>query len=108
MSHQITYSTSQYPKLSHGFIRGEILGLACWDFEIQHIAKHYVDRQLANEKKAPQLKWLRLSATNESTADKRGLRALFLILSKFPEAHGQLIYFYRRLIGERVRLIEYK
>jgi GT2 family glycosyltransferase len=54
------------------------------------------------------LQWLRLATANNGPADYRGLRALFLILSKFPEALGQLTYFYRRLIGARGRLIEYK
>lgn len=54
------------------------------------------------------LQWLRLATKRDGPADYRGLRALFLILSKFPEALGQLTYFYRRLIGARRRLIEYK
>ena len=54
------------------------------------------------------LQWLRLATAQDAPADKRGLRALFLILSKFPEALGQLVYFHRRLIGKQGRLIEYK
>jgi glycosyltransferase involved in cell wall biosynthesis len=54
------------------------------------------------------LQWLRLATANNTSANYRGLRALFLILSKFPEAVGQLTYFYRRLLGARGRLIEYK
>jgi hypothetical protein len=54
------------------------------------------------------LQWLRLATAYNTSADYRGLRALFLILSKFPEAVGQLTYFYRRLLGARGRLIEYK
>ncbi len=54
------------------------------------------------------LQWLRLATSRNGPADFRGLRALFLILSKFPEALGQLTYFYRRLVGAQRRLIEYK
>lgn len=36
------------------------------------------------------------------------LSALFLTLSKFPEAQGALQYFWRRLTGGRIALIEYK
>ena len=54
------------------------------------------------------LQWLRLATANNAPANYRGLRALFLILSKFPEALGQLIYFHRRLVGKQGRLIEYK
>ncbi len=54
------------------------------------------------------LQWLRLATARDGPADYRGLRALFLVLSKFPEAFGQLTYFYRRLVGARGRLIEYK
>ena len=36
------------------------------------------------------------------------LRALFLLLGKFPEAIGALSFFGARLVGQRARLIEYK
>jgi hypothetical protein len=35
-------------------------------------------------------------------------RALFLVLGKFPEAMGQVKFFYNRLVGKTARLIEYK
>ena len=54
------------------------------------------------------LQWLRLTTASNGPAKYRSMRALFLILGKFPEALGQLTYFYRRLIGARGRLIEYK
>jgi GT2 family glycosyltransferase len=46
---------------------------------------------------------LRLRKRGESWED-----ALFLTLSKFPEALGALSYYWRRLVGGRIALIEYK
>ncbi|MBU1424370.1 MAG: glycosyltransferase [Gammaproteobacteria bacterium] len=50
----------------------------------------------------------RLALRGTRTSRENWIRAFFLVLSKFPEAMGQLNYLYNRLAGETARLIEYK
>ncbi|MDO8413347.1 MAG: glycosyltransferase [Gallionellaceae bacterium] len=51
---------------------------------------------------------IRLALHGTRSARKNGWRAFFLVLGKFPEAIGQLSFFYNRLTGKTARLIEYK
>lgn len=51
---------------------------------------------------------LRLALRGTRTLKQNWWRALFLVLGKFPEALGQLNFFYNRLTGKSSRLIEYK
>lgn len=50
----------------------------------------------------------RLALRGTRSVKVNWLRALFLVLGKFPETIGQLNYFYNRLSGKTARLIEYK
>jgi len=51
---------------------------------------------------------VRLALRGARPTRENWLRALFLVLGKFPEAIGQLNYIYNRLSGKTARLIEYK
>lgn len=51
---------------------------------------------------------IRLALRGTRSVRENWLHALFLVLGKFPEAIGQLNYFYNRLAGKTARLIEYK
>ena len=51
---------------------------------------------------------IRLALRGTRSAKESWWRALFLVLGKFPEAIGQLNFFYNRLVGKTARLIEYK
>jgi len=51
---------------------------------------------------------IRLALRGTRSVKENGWRALFLVLSKFPETMGQLNFFYNRLAGKTARLIEYK
>ena len=54
------------------------------------------------------VQFLRLALRGSRSAKENILRALFLVLGKFPEAIGQLNFVYNRLAGKAARLIEYK
>ncbi len=54
------------------------------------------------------LQIIRLALRSTRPAKENWLRALFLVLGKFPEAIGQLKFIYNRLAGKTARLIEYK
>jgi GT2 family glycosyltransferase len=51
---------------------------------------------------------IRLALRGTRSVKENWWRALFLVLGKFPEAMGQLNFFYNRLAGKTARLIEYK
>jgi hypothetical protein len=51
---------------------------------------------------------VRLALRGSRSLKENFLRALFLVLGKFPEAIGQLKFVYNRLTGKAARLIEYK
>ena len=51
---------------------------------------------------------MRLALRGSRSAKENWLHAMFLVLGKFPETLGQLIYFYNRLTQKTVSLIEYK
>lgn len=51
---------------------------------------------------------IRLALSGTRSVKGNWWRALFLVLGKFPEAMGQLIFLYNRLAGKTARLIEYK
>lgn len=51
---------------------------------------------------------VRLAVRGRRTARENWLRALFLVLGKFPEVMGQLKFIYNRLSRNTARLIEYK
>jgi len=51
---------------------------------------------------------VRLALRGTRSARENCLRALFLVLGKFPQAIGQLHFVYNRLAGNAARLIEYK
>jgi len=51
---------------------------------------------------------VRLALRGTRSVKENWLRALFLVLGKFPEVIGQMNYFYNRLAGKTARLIEYK
>lgn len=51
---------------------------------------------------------VRLAFRGKKSLRENWLRALFLVLGKFPEAIGQLKFVYNRLAGKVERLIEYK
>jgi GT2 family glycosyltransferase len=51
---------------------------------------------------------LRLAVFGNRSIKENWWRALFLVIGKFPEAIGQLNYFYYRTVGKTARLIEYK
>ena len=50
----------------------------------------------------------RLALRGKRSRQVNWWRAFFLVIGKFPEALGQVKYFYRKLMGNKVRLIEYK
>lgn len=50
----------------------------------------------------------RLALRGKKSPRENWLRAFFLVLSKFPEAMGQVHFLYNRLSGKTARLIEYK
>lgn len=50
----------------------------------------------------------RLAMRGKRSSRENWLRAFFLVLSKFPEAMGQLNFLYNRMVGKTARLIEYK
>jgi GT2 family glycosyltransferase len=50
----------------------------------------------------------RLALRGTRSMKENWLRAIFLTLGKFPEAVGQLNFFYNRIAGKTARLIEYK
>lgn len=52
--------------------------------------------------------FLRLALFGNRSMQENWWRALFLVIGKFPEAIGQLNYFYNRMLGKTARLIEYK
>lgn len=54
------------------------------------------------------LQIVRLALRGTRSVKENWWRALFLVLGKFPEAMGQLKFFYNRLAGKTARLIEYK
>ena len=51
---------------------------------------------------------VRLALRGTRSVRENWLRALFLVLGKFPEALGQMNYLYNRLAGKTAHLIEYK
>jgi GT2 family glycosyltransferase len=51
---------------------------------------------------------IRLALRGTRSVKENWWRALFLVLGKFPEAMGQLNFFYNRLVGKTAHLIEYK
>ena len=51
---------------------------------------------------------LRLALCGSRSTSENWLRAIFLVLGKFPEAVGQLKFIFNRLAGKTARLIEYK
>jgi hypothetical protein len=51
---------------------------------------------------------VRIALRGKRSMKKNWLHALFLVIGKFPEAMGQLNFFYNRLAGKTARLIEYK
>ena len=51
---------------------------------------------------------LRLAWRGQGPAAVRQLRAFFLVLGRFPEAMGQLLYLAHQCVGRRGELIEYK
>lgn len=51
---------------------------------------------------------VRLALHGTRSVRENWWRALFLVLGKFPEAMGQVKFFYNRLAGKTARLIEYK
>lgn len=51
---------------------------------------------------------IRLALQGTRSVKVNWMRALFLVIGKFPELIGQLIFLYRRLVGRKQRLIEYK
>lgn len=52
--------------------------------------------------------FIRLAWRGSRSVKENSLRALFLVLGKFPETVGQLNFVYNRLAGKAARLIEYK
>lgn len=54
------------------------------------------------------LQVLRQTMRNRGPLGDRALLALFQVLSRFPEAWGQIRFLHDRLLGRQVRLIEYK
>jgi GT2 family glycosyltransferase len=54
------------------------------------------------------LQFLRQTLRNSGSLGNRMLLALFQLLSRFPEAWGQLKFLRDRLLGRQARLIEYK
>jgi len=50
----------------------------------------------------------RLALRGSRSVGENWLRGLFLVLSKFPEALGQIKFIYNRLTRNKARLIEYK
>lgn len=54
------------------------------------------------------LQIIRIAVSQGSSGTKSWLRALFLIVDKFPQALGAIEYFFNRLRGQRSELIEYK
>jgi GT2 family glycosyltransferase len=51
---------------------------------------------------------VRLAWRGKRSAKTNWWHALFLVLGKFPEAMGQLNFFFNRLAGKKAHLIEYK
>lgn len=54
------------------------------------------------------LQIIRLASRGSRSARENWLRAVFLVLGKFPEAMGQIKFVYNRLSKNAARLIEYK
>ena len=54
------------------------------------------------------LQMLRQTMRNSGPLKRRTLLALFQMLSRFPEAFGQVKFLRDRLLGRQARLIEYK
>lgn len=54
------------------------------------------------------LQVVRLALRGTRSVRENWLRALFLVLGKFPEMAGQVNFLYNRLSGKTARLIEYK
>jgi GT2 family glycosyltransferase len=54
------------------------------------------------------IQFVRLALNGKRTVKEHWWNALFLVLGKFPEALGQLEYFYIKLSGKKAQLIEYK
>jgi GT2 family glycosyltransferase len=54
------------------------------------------------------LQVVRLAMHGTRSTRQNWLRALFLVIGKFPEMLGQLQFYVRRTLGRRPRLIEYK
>jgi GT2 family glycosyltransferase len=54
------------------------------------------------------LQMLRQTMRNSGPLKRRTLLAMFQMLSRFPEAFGQVKFWRDRLLGRRTRLIEYK
>ena len=54
------------------------------------------------------LQIIRLALRGTQTPRENWWRASFLVLGKFPEAMGQVNFFYNRLFGKTAHLIEYK
>jgi len=50
----------------------------------------------------------RLALRGERSARENWLHAVFLVVGKFPEMHGQASYLARRIFGRTAKLIEYK
>jgi hypothetical protein len=51
---------------------------------------------------------IRLALSGTKSMKENWWRAFFLVMGKFPEALGQLKFFYNRMRGKTARLIEYK
>jgi glycosyltransferase involved in cell wall biosynthesis len=54
------------------------------------------------------LQLVRIAMRGKHSARKNWWSALFLVLGKFPEAMGQINFFYNRLAGKTAQLMEYK
>jgi hypothetical protein len=51
---------------------------------------------------------VRLALRGNRSARENWLRGLFLVIAKFPEVLGVLLFHIRRVLGQRPRLIDYK
>ena len=54
------------------------------------------------------LQFIRIAISGNNSSKNRWWNALFLVLGKFPEAVGQINYFYNKWAGKTAHLIEYK
>jgi hypothetical protein len=54
------------------------------------------------------LQVVRLAMLGNRSARANWWRGLFLVVAKFPEVLGVLLFHVRRVLGQRARLIDYK